>query len=83
MKKTYRGHEIIVKRERCLGGWDQLYYTIVRIADGYICADSFTEDTSPVPTYMKYMKERVDAELLEQDPWCEVEDRLALESTHV
>lgn len=74
MKATYRGYEITVKRERCLGGWELLYFTIIRISDGYICEDSFTEDTSPVRTYLKYMRERVDAELLEDDPWCEASD---------
>lgn len=71
MKAIYRGHEINVNRERSMGGDDLLYYSIFRLSDGYECTSSFTYDDSPVATYMKYMKERVDAELAEDDPWME------------
>lgn len=76
MKTTYRGHEITVTRERCLGGWDQLYYSIYRQADGYECAAGHTEDASPLATYVGHMKERIDAELASDDPWCESEGPL-------
>lgn len=69
MKTVYRGHELEAKRERCLGGWDLLYYSIFRVSDGYECDSGFTSDESPVRTYIGYMKERVDAELAEDNPW--------------
>lgn len=71
MKIVYRGHEIDVRREKCMGGWPMLYYSIFRVSDGYECTSGFTEDASPVRTYVGYMKERVDAELAEADPWLE------------
>ncbi len=71
MKVVYRGHEIDVRRERCMGGWPLLYYSIFRVSDGHECTSGFTEDTSPVRAYVGYMKERVDAELAEDDPWGE------------
>lgn len=71
MKTVYRGYEIDVRRSRCMGGWPMLYYSIFRVSDGYECTSGFTEDTSPVRTYVGYMKERVDAELAEDDPWGE------------
>lgn len=71
MKVTYRGHSIEAKREKCMGGWDLLYYSIFRESDGYECASGFTYDESPVRTFIEHMKERVDAELAEDDPWCE------------
>lgn len=74
MKAVYKGHEIIVTRERCMGGWMQLYYSIFRLSDGYECTSGHTEDTSPVRTYIGYMKERIDTELAGDDPWCERED---------
>jgi len=52
-----------------MGGWSQLFYSIFRISDGYECTSGFTTDESPVHVYMKYMKERVDAELAEETPW--------------
>lgn len=71
MKVVYRGHEIDVRRERCMGGRLMLYYSIFRVRDGHECTSGFTEDTSPVSTYVGYMKERVDAELSDPDPWGE------------
>ena len=78
MQTIYRGHEINLSRERCMGGWDMLYYSIYRQSDGYECASGFTEDESPLRTYMKYMKERVDAELADADPWGENADPFAV-----
>lgn len=75
MKVVYRGHEIDVKREKCLGGWSRLYYSIFRESDGYECISGGTDDTSTVRTYIGYMKERIDAELAESDPWGELADR--------
>lgn len=69
MKIQYRGHEIEVFRDKCMGGWSQLFYSIFRISDGRECTSGFTTDESPVHVYMKYMKERVDAELAEATPW--------------
>ena len=73
MKTVYKGHEIDVRRERCMGGWSQLYYSIFRLSDGHECTSGFTTDTSPVRTYVGYMRDRVDAELAGADPWGERE----------
>lgn len=67
----YRGYEIIVKREKCLGGWPLLYYTIVRNSDGWLAVDAFQDSAETVRDMVKYMKERVDNELAEADPWGE------------
>jgi hypothetical protein len=71
MRTIYRGFDIAVWRDWCLGGWEMLYYSITRLSDGRECSAGFTYDESPVRTYMRYMKERVDAELAEDDPWNE------------
>lgn len=31
---SYKGFEIEVKRERCLGGWDMVYFSVSRNSDG-------------------------------------------------
>lgn len=73
MRVIYRGHEINVRRERCLGGWDMLYTSIFRVSDGYECT-SFCEDSGEkVRDQIGYMKRRIDAELATDDPWCERE----------
>lgn len=71
MKVNYKGYEIDVRREKCLGGWSMLYYSIFRESDGYECASSFSDCTDTVQDYIGYMKERIDAELLDEDPWGE------------
>lgn len=76
LSEIYRGHEIILTREQCLGGWEMLYYSIYRESDGYECACSFTEDDSDLHTYMKSMREWIDAELASGDPWDEKADQL-------
>jgi hypothetical protein len=63
------------QREGSMGGDDFLYYSIFRLADGYECTSSYTSDTSPVRTYIGYLKERVDNELAEDDPWGEKSDQ--------
>jgi hypothetical protein len=73
VKVIYRGHEIDVRREKCLGGWTQLYVSIFRLSDMYECTSFFEDSAETVRDMVKYMKERVDAELADDDPWCEKE----------
>jgi hypothetical protein len=74
VKVDYRGHEIDVTRDRAMGGWQSIYYSIFRKSDGYECTSGFSsEDRTPVRDFVKLMKERVDAELAESDPWMEQE----------
>lgn len=41
MTANYRGFEISVRRERALGGWDQIQYQVTRLSDGWFCQDDF------------------------------------------
>lgn len=74
MRKIYRGHEINVRRERSLGGDMLLYISIFRIHDDYCCEDTFSTGDDTIPEMMRYMQERIDAELASDDPWLESED---------
>ncbi len=74
MKAKYKGYEIEVKREKCMGGWFMTYYTIYRISDGYEAVCDFTEDESPVREQMQWMKDRIDEELKSDNPWDENDD---------
>jgi hypothetical protein len=72
MKTVYRGHEIEVRREECLGGWPMLYYSIYRQSDGYCCLEFPEDSDETVRDAIKHMKARVDAELEDTvDPWNE------------
>lgn len=71
MKAKYRGHEISVWREKCLAGYPLLYYSIFRCSDGYECTSGYSEGSDKVSDFMGYMKERIDAELADADPWLE------------
>lgn len=68
---THRGHEIEVTRERCLGGWSQIYYSIFRQSDGYECLSGHSDTEDTVRDFVGFMKDRIDYELLQDDPWCE------------
>ena len=71
MKQIYRGHEIDVRRERSLGGDVLLYFSVFRVSDGYECESNFTTGGETVRQYVRYMRERIDAELAADDPWGE------------
>ena len=68
MKATYRGFTITAKRERALGGWENLYYSVVS-PTGRFVVDSFTTGDDTVREYIGYMKERIDAELADDPEW--------------
>lgn len=69
MKVTHRGHTIEVKHERSLGGDILLYLVIFRDSDGFLCVDEPYFGAETAREMVRYMKERVDAELQEDDPW--------------
>jgi len=60
MKTMYRGYEIDVTREKCLGGWNQLYFSVYRVSDGLEVIADFSESEDTVREMTGYMKERVD-----------------------
>lgn len=68
MKVSYRGYEINVSRELAMGGWDNLYYSIFRESDQHECVAKFTTGSDKVRDYVRYMKERIDAEHATADP---------------
>ncbi len=78
MKVTYKGYQIEAKREKCLGGWTLLYYSVFRVSDLYECLSDFSYGEDTVRDWIKMLKERVDAELLEGDPWGEKASRYPL-----
>lgn len=69
MKRSYRGYEIDVHREKCLGGWAMLYFSIFRESDGYECASGCSEDSTPPREYMEHMKKRIDREIESGSPF--------------
>lgn len=71
VKASYRGHEISVTRERCLAGYPILYYSIVRESDGYECMSGLEDSSETVRDKVRQLRERIDNELIEDDPWCE------------
>ena len=60
MKSNYKGFEINVRREKCLGGWDLLYYDIFRILDGYHLVGSFEDSAETAREKVKQCKDIVD-----------------------
>jgi hypothetical protein len=63
MKTIYRGHEIDVKRERCLAGYALLYYSVFRVGDWYEVTSGYEDSAETVRDMVGHMKARVDAEI--------------------
>lgn len=73
MKTSYKGHEISVDRSESMTGDEMLFYGIFRESDGFECASGFSSGTETETEFTQILKERVDAELAEEDPWAEKE----------
>lgn len=63
MKVMYKGFEINVTREKCLGGWSMLYYQIYT-PTGYELVCSFEDSEEKVRDKIKQLKEIVDDYLI-------------------
>lgn len=72
MKVVYRGHEIEVTREKCLGGWSELYTSVFRLSDGLECVCAVEDSAEKIVDQVRYMKERIDEELASENPWEDV-----------
>lgn len=68
MKIRYRGFEIEVKREKCLAGYNLLYYTVVR-DDGYFLIDRFSYSADTVREMIGYLKQNVDDYIEHPEDW--------------
>ena len=58
MKTVYKGCEIEVTRDKCLGGWDMLFYS--GFDDGYEVTSGFSESSDTVRDFIKDLKGLVD-----------------------
>jgi hypothetical protein len=58
MKTTYKGCEIEVTKERCLGGWNMLFYSV--FDDGLEITSGFSESSDTVKDFIKGLKNIVD-----------------------
>lgn len=58
MKIRYRGCEIEVKREKCLGGWDMLYYSV--FDEGFEVTSGFSESSETIKEFSAGLKNVVD-----------------------
>lgn len=60
MKVKYKGFEISAEREKALGGWENLYYYVMREEDGWFLIDNFTTGSDTIPEMINYLREMVD-----------------------
>ena len=58
MKGKYKGCEINVTKEKCLGGWNMIYYSIYD--DGFEVTSGFSDSEDKVRDFYNDMKEIVD-----------------------
>ena len=71
MKVDYKGYDIEVTREKSCAGYMLLYFNIFRKSDGYECLSSFEDSEETVRDKIAQLKERIDNEHKEDDPWME------------
>lgn len=71
MKVSHRGHEIIVDRSESMTGEELLYYSVFRESDGYECLSSFEDSEETIGDKVQQLRDRIDNELEEADPWME------------
>lgn len=58
MKTIYKGCEIDVTREQCLGGYKMLFYSV--FDNGFEVTSGFSESNDTVRDYIKLLKTVVD-----------------------
>lgn len=58
MKTTYKGCDIEVTRDKCLGGWEMLFYSV--FDDGFEITSGFSESSETVREFINGLKEVVD-----------------------
>lgn len=73
MTTEYKGYEIKAEREECMAGYELLYFSIYRIKDGFECLSSFEDSAETIEDKIEELKERIDNEHKEDDPWMENE----------
>lgn len=64
----YKGYEIDVKREKCLAGYDLLYYSVYT-PDGEEIICSFEDSAETVREKVKHMKGCVDDHIENPGDW--------------
>lgn len=67
----HRGYRIQVCREQSLAGEMLLYFSVMRIDDGWFCVDSFTDSDESITELLGHLINRIDAEMAQDDPWDE------------
>lgn len=73
MKVAYRGYDISVTREKAMNGDVLLYFSIFRQSDGYEALTDYEDSAETVRDKVAQLKERIDNEHKEADPWGEKE----------
>jgi len=68
MKGFYRNFEINVTREKCLGGYDMLYFSILDPCN-YEVVSSFEDSTETVRNKYKEMQETIDEIISDPSDW--------------
>lgn len=68
MKAIYRGCEITVTREKCLGGWDEIFFSVFS-DDGYEITSGYSDSADSVKSWVEDLKNVVDAYASDPDAY--------------
>ena len=58
MKTTYKGCEIEATKDKCLGGWDMIFFSV--FDDEFEVTSGFSESSETIREFIKGLKEVVD-----------------------
>lgn len=58
MKTIYKGCEIEATRDKCLGGWGMIFFSV--FDNGFEVTSGFSESSETIIEYIKGLKEIVD-----------------------
>ena len=59
MKVKYKGFDIEAKREKCLGGWDVVSYSVFS-SEGYEVTSGVSDAEDPISIFIRDLKSLVD-----------------------
>lgn len=74
LREEYRGFEVVVTRERSLGGDMHIYHHAVRQSDQLVILDGFSEGRDSIHWTADWLKREIDAALDNGDPAGHLED---------
>lgn len=70
---NYKRHHIHVYKAEAMGGWDHLYYYVMRVRDKYMPIDGFTSGEESLIETVEWLKKAIDENTIGRKHWQDYE----------